>query len=124
MWAIIRRAIVPAALLAGGLASLIYGAIFHQVPMVEDHESETTIEVPAELPPRPPMGDNFPPDGEPFLPPLRMVKKKVTRVETVAALESEPATMRDASVGAIELLESGELKRAAVATEGPALCPS
>jgi hypothetical protein len=124
MWAIIRRAIVPATLLAGGLASLIYGAIFHAVPVVEDHESETTIEVPAELPPRLPMGENFPPDGAPFFPPLQMVKKKVTRVETVAALESEPAAMRDASVGAIELLESGELKRAAVSTEGPALCPS
>ncbi len=124
MWAIIRRAVVPAVLLVGGLASLIYGAIFHAVPVVEDHESETTIEVPAEFSPQPPMGENFAPDGAPFAAPLRMVKKKVTRVETVAALESEPAAMRDASVGGIELLESGELKRALVSNEGPALCPT
>ena len=120
MWAIIRRAILPAVLLMGGAASLIYGAFFHAVPMVEEHESETTIQVPAEL--RMPEGP-FPPGGAPFFEPPPLVKKTVKRVETIATNESEPLAMRDASVGGIERLESGELKRTA-RDEGPALCPS
>ena len=54
MRAIIRRAILPALFLIGGLASLIYGAIFHSVEVLEDHETETTIEIPAEFATGPP----------------------------------------------------------------------
>ena len=88
MWAIIRRAILPAVLLIGGAASLIYGAFFHALPMVEDQESETTIQVPAESPG--PPGGPFPPGGAPFGEPPPLVKKTVKRVETVAVVESEP----------------------------------
>ena len=123
MWAIIRRAVLPALLLIGGLASLIYGAIFHSVEVLEDQETEATIEVPAEFAPGPPGREAFPPGGAPFGELLPLVKKTVKQVETVAAMESEPLVMRDASVGGIELLESGELKRTARG-EGPALCPS
>ena len=122
MRAIIRRAIVPALLLIGGLASLIYGAIFHSVPLLEDHEIQATIEVPAEFAP-PPGGEALPPDAAPFGEPLPFVKKTVTRVETTTVQESEPVVMRDASVGGIVLLDSGELKRN-YSGKGPALCPS
>jgi hypothetical protein len=121
MRAIIRRAILPALLLIGGLASLIYGAMFHSLRLVEEHESETTIEVPAEF--APPPGGELPPGGAPFGEPLPFVKKTVKRVELVAVMESEPAVIRDASVGRIEVLDSGELKRNQ-RDEGPALCPS
>jgi hypothetical protein len=122
MRAIIRRAIVPALLLIGGLASLIYGAIFHAVPLLEEHETETTIEVPAEFAP-PPEGEALPPGGAPFGEPLVFVKKTVKRVELITTMESEPTVTRDASVGGIEVLDSGELKRT-YSGKGPALCPS
>jgi hypothetical protein len=123
MRAITRRAILPALFLIGGLASLIYGAIFHSVEVLEDHETETTIEIPAEFAPGPPGREAFPPGETPFGEPLPLVKKTVKQVDTVAAMASEPALMREASVGGIERLASGELKRSSRG-EGPALCPS
>jgi hypothetical protein len=121
MRAIIRPVILPALLLIGGLASLIYGVMCHSVRLLEEHESDTTIKVPAEF--APPPGGAFPPGGAPFGEPLPFVKKTVKRVELVTVMESEPAVMRDASVGGIEVLDSGELKRNQ-RDEGPALCPS
>jgi hypothetical protein len=128
MQAIVRRAVLPAMLSIGGLASLIYGAIYHSAPVLEEHQSQTTIEVPTAFAP-PPFGDGRFPGGPPSFPgrppfsgpPLQ--KKTVTRIELSTIVESEPQLTREVSVGGVALLESGELKRT-YSGKGPALCPS
>ena len=67
----------------------------------------------------PPMGDS-PPDGTPFAPPPAGKKENQTGGNGRDAVGIGSAAMRDASVGAIELLESGELKRTARSDEGRA----
>jgi hypothetical protein len=128
MWAIVRRAVVPAALVIGGLASLIYGAIFRSMPVLEERETQTTIEVPADFLPLPPSGAAGPdwspfPGGSPFAAP-KMTKKTVTRIDEVTINVSEPALMSDVSVGGVAMLKTGELKRTYSGDKGPALCPS
>jgi hypothetical protein len=124
----VRRAVVPALLLIGGLAALLYGAMFHSAPVLEERETKTTIEVPAPLPP-PPLGENRP-GAEPGLPGegplggLPFVQQTVTRTDQVTLVESEPALMREVSVGGVVLLPSGQLKRTYSGDKGPALCPS
>ena len=46
MWSFIRRFILPGLFLIGGLASLIYGAKFHNLPVLTKETTEKTIEVP------------------------------------------------------------------------------
>jgi hypothetical protein len=131
MWAIVRRAVVPGLLLSGGLASLIYGALFHEAPVVTEKETETTIDVPLALPPARPFGDG-PSFGEsPSFPggPLMgeapaFVKKTVKRVDLVTIDESEPSLIREVTVGGVALQKSGELKRTYSGNAGPALCPT
>jgi hypothetical protein len=126
MWTIVRRAVVPAALVIGGVASLIYGAIYHSAPVFEEQETKTTIEIPTGLPPPGSFGTvPLPNGGAPFGgPPLFFEKKVVTRIDLVTVVESEPELMREVSVGGIALLDSGELKRTYSGGKGPALCPS
>ena len=120
---IVRRAIVPTVLVIGGLASLIYGAMFRSVPVLEEHETKTTIEIPMDLPPPGPSGESPQPGGPGFGGPPPFLKKEVTRVELVTIVESEPVLMGEVSVGGVARLESGELKRT-YSGKGPALCPS
>ena len=124
MWAIVRRAILPALLVIGGVASLIYGAIFHSAPVLEERETKTTIEIPMGFPSEAPLGDAFSPGDTPFGGPPPFVKQAVTRIDLVTLVESEPALMREVSVGGVVLLASGELKRTYSGTKGPSLCPS
>ena len=123
MWAIIRRAVVPAVLLVGGLASLIYGAIFHAVPVVEDHESETTIEVPAEFSPQPPMGKTL------------ARRRPLRRAATDGEEESHTGgNGRGPGIGTGRHARRQRrrnrtprirrIEAALVSNEGPALCPS
>ena len=123
MGAIVRRAILPSLLVIGGLASLIYGAIFHSVPVLEERETKTTIDIPMAFPPEGPPGEVFPPGGVGFGEPPPVLKKVVTRIDLAAIVESEPELTRDVSVGGVALLDSGELKRT-YSGKGPALCPS
>ena len=123
MWAIVRRAILPALLLMAGFASLIYGAIFHSAPVLEERETKTTIDIPTAFPPGEPLGEAFPSGGGPFGGPPPVLKKTVTRIDLATIVESEPELTREVSVGGVALLDSGELKRTYSGT-GPALCPS
>ena len=120
---LVRRAILPALLVIGGLASLIYGAMFRFVPVLEERETKTTIEIPTAFPPVGPMGEAFPPGGAPFGGPPPFLKKTVTRIDLDTIVESEPELIREVSVGGVALLDSGELKRT-YSGKGPALCPS
>jgi hypothetical protein len=123
MGAIVRRAILPALLVIGGLASLIYGAMFRSVPVLEERQTKTTIQIPMAFPPEGPPGEPFPPGGPPFGGPQPFLTKTVTRIDLVTVVESEPELIREVSVGGVALLDSGELKRT-YSGKGPALCPS
>jgi hypothetical protein len=115
-WAVVRRAIVPGLLVLGGLASLVYGTMYHAEPVMEEQETTTTIDVPAAFIP-----GEFGRDAFAVQP--RSNKKTVTRVERVTKNASEPALIRDITVGGVALLDSGQLKRT-YSGKGPALCPS
>ena len=124
MGAILRRAIVPALLVIGGAASIIYGAMFHRAPVLVEQETTTTIEIPTDFGPPPQFGQGGPLSGDaPFgMPPLS-IKKEVTRIDVITRVESEAALTREVSIGGVALLPSGELKRT-YSGKGPALCPS
>jgi hypothetical protein len=120
MWSIIRRAILPVLLLIGGLASIIYGTIFHSALVQMEEETKTTIEVPSQSVP---LGEALPRGEAPFGGRPQFVKKTVTRIDTVSIVESEPVLTREVTVGGVVRLDSGELKRT-YSGKGPALCPT
>jgi len=115
MQAIVRRAVLPALLLIGGLASLIYGAKFHFASVVEERERETTIEVPPPF--LPPFGEASPFGGPPFR--KEVVKEKLL----VTTAESEPALVREVTIGGVALTPAGALKRT-YSGKAPSLCPT
>jgi hypothetical protein len=126
MWAIVRRAIVLVLLLSGGVASLIYGAMFHATAVVEKREKDVTIEVPLPLPPPRPFEGGSPFGRPGFREPVPMIKKTVKQSELVAVNELEPSLMREVTVGGVARQPSGEVKRVENESggEGPALCPT
>lgn len=87
VWRTVLRGLLSIVLFAGAVASLIYGAKYHFVPVSEEGEIEISIAPPPPLPPMgipgelpfetpgmgPPLGEMPPPDmeqpfGEPELP--------------------------------------------------------
>lgn len=119
MLTIIRRAILPALLLIGGLASLIYGAKFHYVPVLVERKSEATVDVPESFPQVPP---SFP-GAQPFGEPPQFRKQIVQQTVEVAITESEPALVREVSVGGVALNSFHKLKRT-YSGKAPSLCPT
>ncbi len=125
MGTIIRRAVLPVLVIAGGLASLIYGAMFHSAPVVQTRETETTIDVPLPVPPPRPFGEASPfPGGGPMGPAPAFIKKTVKRSEDVTLQESEPSLIQEITFGGVTRLASGEIKRTYSGDKGPALCPT
>jgi hypothetical protein len=138
MGRMILRAIVPILLLAGGVASLRYGAELHRVPVeeavvrrvLEKQEMEIPYE-PEEIFPPMPFVEQPPP---PFRPPPRyvtvLVPKDVTK--DVTEQEPEPLLVLDATIGRLPLLVSGQLRRPqgraasgqGPSTKGLSLCPT
>ena len=132
MWRIVVRLILPALLLVGGIASLIYGAKYHTAPVVEEKEIEVSL--------APPMGDGFLPgfEGPPgFPPPLEgppglmspmielppeLMKQK--QIISITKEEPESILIREITVGGVALLDSGELKRTYSGEAPPSLCPT
>jgi hypothetical protein len=120
MHSVITRAIVPMLLLVGGIAALVFGAKYHAVEVYE--EKEITEKLPPEMMspfPGDPRGPGFP--GQPgfrgrFSPPPPIKHKVLEPFE-----QHEPTLVRDATVGNIERLSDGYLKRS---SKLPALCPT
>lgn len=119
---IVRRAIAPTLLAIVGLAAIVWGVLFHRIPVLAEKETETTVEVPLMLP-APGLDGTSSPD-EPSLDVPAFVKKTVTRMDEVTLILSEPELMRDISVGGVVRMASGELKRTYSGEEGPAKCPT
>jgi hypothetical protein len=149
----LRRSIVPAVLLVGGLTSLIYGVGHHSRGVLVEEETKTMVDVPIGLPAPDMTGDASPgetspngaspPEGQPMMPgagpggdnpfggppggnpfgPPRTVKKEVSRIDLVTVMTGEPRLMREVSVGGVIRLDNGDLKRT-YSGEGPSLCPS
>ncbi len=123
---IIRRAIVPVALVIAGLAALVEGIWYHPIPVLVEKETTKTIDVPLPLPPGPALGGSLLP-GMPLGGPS-VIKRTVTEIDLVSLIISEPEATRDVTVGGLERLASGEnagqLKRTYSGSKGPALCPT
>jgi hypothetical protein len=124
MGAIVRRAVLPALLLAGGLACWLCGARFRAVTVWESQETEVTLAIPDGFPPVPPVGEASPFGGPPQFPGRPPMRREVVKKTVLRSLEeSEPGLMRDVSVGGVVLLPSGELKRT-YSGKAPSLCPT
>jgi hypothetical protein len=134
---ILRRALLPILAAIVGVGMLFYSAKVHRISVTEARESKKTIEFPMEMPQGPPQFsggppmDGFPPDGPPMGGPLPgekppMIKKTITVVQPVSLWELEPAIVRDVTVGGVQLLASGEIRRTydSSSGKGPALCPT
>jgi len=119
MWAIVRRAILPALFLIGGVVAIVYGVSYHRVPVLVETESQTTMDAPLEIPLPPSFGDNSPFGGPPAV-----VKKTVTRIDRSIKVESEGTIVREVTVGGLALQDSGAIKRTYTGDKGPALCPT
>jgi hypothetical protein len=133
-WWILRQALPPVLLLAGAVASLVYGAVYHSVPVErnvlevqtveEEHEEE--IALPFAAPPDSLLPNPQAPIPDPFFPgPPRgkikvMVTQPVEKKVIKPVVENEPEAMIVFEVtrgGVVRLAESGMLKR----TYGPTL---
>jgi hypothetical protein len=145
MWSMIHRVFVPALLVLAGIASVIYGARFHRTTVVEEQETERSIQIdlpflpfppppgfpggpPSDNAPRPegaPPGEEPPPlaGPSPFGPPPPFLTQVVKEVVQVSLDELEPKLVRDVTIGGLVLLESGKLMRTYSGTP-PSLCPS
>lgn len=106
MGTIFRRAIVPVFLCLGAVASMIYGAVRHQVPVGEEQEIEVDFPMPAGFQGLPSFDEPSPPK----------IKEKVV----VTADQSERTLIQAVTVGEMLLEKTGELRR----TKGMGLCPS
>ncbi|MGA2059714.1 MAG: hypothetical protein ABSG67_04475 [Thermoguttaceae bacterium] len=119
MWVFVRRGILPGLLLIGGLVSLIYGSRFHFVPVLTTETTETTIDVPvqfSQIPPPFPGAQEF---GGP--PQFRKQTEKITKEVTITV--SEPALIRDVTVGGVALNKSLKIERT-YSGKAPSLCPT
>ena len=126
MWTIIRRAIVPVLLLLGSIGSVIYGARFHTVQVMEEEEREISIAPPPGVfPPGMPFGDTgfggSPPGMPPGMPPPPAFTTTV--IETTSVPTSEPTLIWEVTFGGVARLELGELKRT-YSGKAPSLCPT
>jgi hypothetical protein len=145
-WAVIQRAMLPVLLIAAGIGSVVYGAMHHTVPVVEEREEEIDIAPPTPFGPEfpgegPQMGGppefgppgfgppgfgppefgppGFGPPG--FGPPSQLTKRKVKIL--VSEDEREPAIIREVTIGGVVLLGPGKLKRT-YSGKAPSLCPT
>ncbi len=143
MWTLIRRAVLPVLLASGGIASLIYGARFHRVPVVEEVAVTVLEEQEIEEPLGPPEMFQPPPFLEQGQPPfpgpppvIPMVKKKILvakdATREILRQEPEPVLVLGATIGDLPFLVSGELRRTqsrapgveASSRKGLSLCPT
>ena len=138
IWTIFQRALLPIALVGGGIVLVVYGAAYHTVTVVEEQEIEIETEPPMLLGPEFPGGDpelggapGFGPPGlEPpeFAPPFPIVhpppefaKRKVKVL--VTEVEREPVVIREVTIGGLALSEPGRLERT-YSGKPPSLCPT
>jgi len=135
MWRIILRTIPPVVLLAGGIASVIYGAWFRTVPVSEEQEIEISLAPPPMpgFPGEPPFDDQFggppfggppemggPPDMMGPMPPgMGKIKEKIIVTEP----EPEPKLINEVTFGGVTLVASGDIMRT-YSGEPPAMCPT
>lgn len=139
MRAMIKRVTLPVLLLFGGAGLLVYGAAIHSLRVVEERETEETIVIPSPFEP-PPLYPDSPPDfpePPPFLAGPPPIVEKVIRKTREIKHESEPALIREVTIGGVTLtreesiaslfgvtlLASGELRRT-YSGEAPSLCPT
>ncbi|MGA2030925.1 MAG: hypothetical protein ABSG68_01605 [Thermoguttaceae bacterium] len=130
MWSIVARAVLPVALCLGGIACLVYGTRSHTLTVVAEEEVEISIPVPVpfrSLPFGAPAGGLPPSLGAPFPPsppggPSFMMRK-VKQIELVEMSQSEPALVREVTIGGVVLAEDGRLHRT-YRGAAPALCPT
>ncbi len=132
MWRIIQRGILPALLLACGIASLTYGVKHHSEEVFVEQEIEISIEMPEMPMTAPEFGGEQEFGGEPGFdgPPSDMMfpgpppeMQKVKQIVMIGQDDPEMVLVRDVTIGGLVLLPSGELQRTYTG-KPPSLCPT
>jgi hypothetical protein len=129
-WTIVVRAALPALLLVGGIASVVYGVVRHTAVVAQEQEIEIDVAPPPGF--GPPGVPGFLPGGGPGDPSLggppvwmgpppemRKVKQKVLLSETT----SELTLIREVTFGGVTRLDTGVLWRTYTGAP-PSLCPT
>jgi len=118
MGKIIKRAILPAVLLTGGIVSVIYGARYRISPVIEERKVEEQITIPQPFEPPP-----FMMQPGAFFPPPPPIVETVIRTDVVTHQVPEPALIREVTFGGVTRADSGDLKRT-YSGKPPSLCPT
>jgi hypothetical protein len=112
MWTFLKSALPPILLLLVALSMLIYGAVWHNSPVLVEEEK-----TPPPPPPPPPPG--FFGQGPP--PDFHRPQKPLIFIKTIH--EPEYALILEATRGGVVRLDSGQLKRT-YSGAPPAGCPT
>jgi len=114
--------------LAAGIVAVVYGSVYHRIPVSETHSEQISVAVPDPNPMPSPIMPGGPPGMMPFQPPMdfgpRMKMVQATKTIKSTGYESELAVNRAVTVSGIVRNPQGELLRAAGANGGPGFCPS
>lgn len=146
MWRIVRRGLIPLALLSAGIASLVHGVGYHTLEVWEEHEEEITLGPPPGFFDGPGGQDGFddpdefdefddpdgmgpPPPGSwgppggfgGFGPPPE--KQTVILPIWIAKTDTEMRLLREVTIGGVTMFETGELMRTYTG-KPPSLCPT
>ncbi|MBN2578789.1 MAG: hypothetical protein JXB10_07340 [Pirellulales bacterium] len=144
-WTVFGYRFVPLLLFAAGICGIIYGALYHLIPVVEKRVEKYTVEVIDDQQPPPPPPDWGPPGfgpgwesgAPPIPPPPKMKTEDRERQKEILTQESELTVNRAVTVDGIQRSPTGQLvwaNQAAVASatgsggeggkKGPAACPT
>lgn len=119
MLLVFRRAVLPALVLLSGLAFLVFGSRFHNLPVLAEEKTEVTIEVPVPMTP-----DNMAfPGGQDFQAPPQFRKQTVKNTKIITINEFEPMLIHEVTIGGVVLDKSNDLKRT-YSGKAPSLCPT
>jgi hypothetical protein len=131
MLIILRRAVVPLLLVIAGIAAVIYGVKYHVTTVLEERTSQVKIKVPGSFSPgRPSFPGMDPMGGMP-----EMVDKTVTKKSLEKIYLTDPAMIRDATIGGLRPVQlsktSDDGKRTSewalmrtYSGKPPSLCPT
>ena len=113
---------MPVVLVVLGAAAIVYGAVFHVLPVLPAPAtpSEPTV-APAPEPSAAPSLNAF--LGLPGSVAAPKVREPVAKEAPAPIMESEPALVREVSVGGVTLSEAGDIRRT-YSEAPPAQCPT
>jgi hypothetical protein len=103
-------------LIPAGTGCIIYGSLYHMIPVTENREEKITL--PAPMPIQP---ETRPGEGPPFTQP-----QTIQAIKTIAVTNDQPeaSIIREVTFGGVTLAQAGKIIRTYSGSKGPAFCPT